>query len=133
MTFWKNKTRSSQSGGDERHGNLICWIRNLSGKQKVSSVSKLHRNKTTENKLPVLAIWGKDQYWEKEKKEHREIFSSCKNRAVGLKNIKGMCMLQPARMKRIEEERRGKCHFRSTEQEIRFSGRAQTCQLSGAL
>lgn len=79
------------------------------------------------------AIWGKGQYWEKERKEHIEIFSASKNRAVDLKNIKGMCMLQPARMKRTEKERRGKRHFRSTEQEIRFSGRAQTCQLSGVL
>lgn len=42
-------------------------------------------------------------------------------------------MLQLARMKRIKKERRDKDSFRSNDREIRFSGRAQTCQLSRAL
>lgn len=53
-------------------------------------------------------IWGKGQYWEKERKEHKEIFSSSKNRAEHLKNITGMCMLQPAGMKRIKKKKRKK-------------------------
>lgn len=49
-------------------------------------------------KGPVLGKRGRN--------EHRELFSSSKNRAVHLKNMTGRCMLQPVRIKIIKERKK---------------------------